>query len=314
MEGQDSGTVSMGESAKNFYSIGQYNEVVSGCWADSVRRRCLPSLMRADSAGDKRNNSPKHYSSFTASTEQQRRSPLCAHASGVSMTLLDVRGDKGEEVPSAWKAAFTPPAWAGCPKQTQEPVPPLPELPEKIKVSMSKRWTPYINGAVRRYNVPSKVGIRREVAEATGGCPFRYLEEMAQLHAEEMAGKRRFDDVDLLQFTLPTQFVLHVPDADSRRVADEVYPKAKTLANAEASMELLQRRVLFSTTLGAVKPYALGESRDSQKLQQGRRKMRPGETPLFIPPSAFSQDPMVVFAEAMRYQRPGLGVYSFDVY
>ncbi|RNF10178.1 hypothetical protein TraAM80_01756 [Trypanosoma rangeli] len=315
MEGQNSGAASLGVSAKNLYSIGQYNEVLSGCWPDSLRWQCLPSLMRAESAGSKRNNSPRHYSSLTASTEQQRQLPLCTDASGVYVALSNIRSDGGEEVPSAWRPAFIPPAGVSGPKQTQEkPVPPSPELPEKVKVSMSKRWTPYINGAVRRYKVPSKVGIRRDVAEATRGCPFRYLEEMAQVHAEEMDGRRRFYDVIVPQLTLPTQFVLHVPDADSRRVADEAHPKAKMLANAEASMELLRRRVLFDTTLGAVKPYALGESRDCQKLQQKRRKMRPGETPLFMPPSALSQDPMVVFAEAMRYQRPGLGIYSFDVY
>ncbi|RNF08781.1 uncharacterized protein Tco025E_07083 [Trypanosoma conorhini] len=314
MEGQDSGAASLEESAKNFYSSGQYNEIVSGCWAASARRQCLPSLMRVESAGSKRSNSPQHLSSLTASTEQQQQPLPWLHASGVPVPLLDVGVDGGEEVPSAWKRDFVPPTQGGEPKQPHEPLPPSPELPEKVKISLSKRWTPYINGAVRRYKVPAKFRGRLEVAEKTGGSPFRYLEEVARQHAEEQAGKRPCYDVFAPQLTPPTQFVLRVPDADPRRLLDEVYPSAKALANAETSMELRQRKVLFDATLGAVKPYALGESRDRQGRHQGRRKQRPGEVPLSMPLSALSHDPMVVFVEAMRYQRPGLGVYSFDVY
>ncbi|KEG10797.1 hypothetical protein DQ04_03281000 [Trypanosoma grayi] len=67
--------------------------------------------------------------------------------------------------------------------------------------------------------------------------------------------------------------------------------------------------MFFDATIGAVKPYALGENRQ----QQRQRRVRPGQIPPAMPPSALTRDPMEVFVEAMRYQRPAYGVHSFDV-
>ncbi|EAN86125.1 hypothetical protein C3747_276g23 [Trypanosoma cruzi] len=312
MERRESEVDLLEKPGNKLYVSGQCNEIVLNCWTESARRQCLPSLMRVDSPDRKRTPSPLYHPlSLSTNTEKQQQQPLpCINLSGSAGSFLNTSED---EVLMAWNVSPDTQPQAD-PAQARGKRPQSSELHQAIKVALGKRWRPYANGAIRRYNVPSKLRGGSVNHDGRQESPFKFIEEMAQRHAEAQAEKRLPHDVFAPQQLPPRQFVVRLPDVDPRRVADEVNAKPKTLSNAEIPTELLHRKVLFDATLGAVKPYALRERGDQGKLQQGRRRKRPGEVPPSMPLTAFSRDPLEVFVEAMRYQRPALGVYTFDVY
>ncbi|EKF35473.1 hypothetical protein MOQ_002334 [Trypanosoma cruzi marinkellei] len=323
MEGRELDTTSTEEPGNKLYVNGQCNDIVVSCWTESVRRQCLPSLMQMDSANRQQTPSSLYRSlSFHTNTEKPQQSqqqllqqqPLpCIHLSNSIGSILNSSTDG---VQMAWNVTSdSQPQFDST--LTHGKRPQSSELHNAIKVALGKRWRPYANGAIRRYNVASKVkGDGSFHPDGIHESPFRFIEEMAQRHAEAQAEKRLPHDVFYPQVSPPRQFVVRLPDVDPRRVVDEVNAKPKTLSNAEIPTEILHRKVLFDATLGTVKPYALREKGEQGKWQRGKGKQRtrPGEIPPSMPLTAFSRDPLEVFVEAMRYQRPALGVYTFDVY
>lgn len=282
-------------------------------WIESARRSCFPSIMRVKDSG----NNWKETLPFNSAADvgQPSQEPSQCDLLGVTSGSHPGRKEtdgclrSGGLLPTTNRLHFCADGGAESADVPQERAKSS-EQGGKIKVSLGRRWLPYVNGTIRRYDVPARVG---DMAKREGGARERFycsIEELEQRHKEELREKRLPRVLFAPQIVPPRQFVVRTAEVDPRVVADEANTGQQVQKSSGISAELLERKVCFDTTLGAVRPYALGEG----WRQRGRCRAKPGVAPTAMPLSYVLRDPMEVFVEAMRYQRPTIGVYAYDVH
>ncbi|ORC85663.1 uncharacterized protein TM35_000331200 [Trypanosoma theileri] len=265
-----------------------YDELDLRYWINSTRRFCVPTVMGVETTNGKPSRS--------------LRSPL--PTSGVEQARPVSPAGCSDESFTVWGGTPLPPIQSQSVDvfETTHPSPSTPESRRMIKVALDQRWRSHANGAIRRYVVGPKVGTTSRTPVVVNPRLYRTIDEIASRLAEEREDRRLPHIVFAPPPAAPRQFVVREVDVDPRVLDSEmqVQPQ-RTVVTPE---ELQMRMALFENTLGAVRPYASG----------GEQQRRTGRIPPAMPASALTRDPMEVFVEVMRYQRPGLGVCSFDLH
>lgn len=274
---------------------------IINCITNTTQRSCIPTVYGAAAAT----------TTTTTYNEYNKASPLRCESSCKDKEPQSERRLPVNSLMQVGMEEQQPVSQASSPDRPYlrcaMPFTPSPTVQEqcrrKGKVTLSSRWRPYANGAVHRYNVASRMMPPRDPNEEHR---FNTLEEMARRRANDSKAYRP------TKIALPTRGPTNLPlvvralEEDPREVAD----KAKQAIQAEVPVpyKIMEKKLLFDATVGTVKPYVLGDINAHK-----RRRLRPGKKDLSMPQSALTQDPLLVFVETMRYQRPALGIYSFQV-
>ncbi|KAH9599524.1 hypothetical protein LSM04_004968 [Trypanosoma melophagium] len=263
-----------------------YDELDLRYWINSTRRFCVPTVMHVETTDGRSNRS--------------LRSPLVVR-SGEAPQSVSPAGCSDESL-AIWGNTPLPPIHSQSLDVFDITQPPTPESRRIVRVKLGQRWRAHANGAIRRYAVESKVGNSCSSPNVERQHFYRTVDEIASRLAEERE-ERRLPHIECAPPpVVPRQFVLRATNVDPRVLAGELHmPQQRSVVGP---VELQMRTALFENTLGAVRPYA----------SDSRRRRRTRHIPPAMPASALTRDPMEVFVEMMRYQRPGLGVCSFDVH
>ncbi|KAH8605494.1 hypothetical protein ERJ75_001589100 [Trypanosoma vivax] len=265
-------------------------EVASVFLIDSMQRRWLPSLMQESNDWD--NDVPRAASA--RNTSQGYTSPIDPRYSHATLRSSSEQSPTRSRSPDTFITIET---------SVENILSRSPEKSNKWKYSLHSRWRPYASGVVQRYNVSPRVYSHTDNVQKS---QFNSLEDMAKRLENDRKNHRPPRQTPFHRMPSLKPQVVCMTEEDPRLIRREPTPEREE--DVHLPPRVVEKKALFNSTVGSVRPYVLG-----QHLSEKERRRRPGKKMPSMPASALNQDPVAVFVEAMRHQRPSLGIFSFHV-